>query len=287
MSRPDAKERARAYLVKSAPRAIAGQGGDNTTHAVACTLSVDFGLDDGDVRELLGEYNRAKCEPQWNERDLERHVRSARRTANSKPGEVGKLLGVDREDYTGPRSPANNSQPSKPDVRQAKAPANAPPKGGSPSGANAANAQRTARTAFFTVRRAGEGAEPRTARTIRTLPIHSLSISSPLPTTSLEENKKKESEQSAAEASAKATNPASEVSAPMLRAIPPGAVTSSRDGLRGDVLAVYDALLRRGPMTCERMVKGLGWTAERFAAAQAWLTQGGWIATNENGGNRG
>jgi hypothetical protein len=273
--RPDAKERARAYIAKSAPRAVSGQGGDNTTHAVACTLSVDFGLSDPDVAELLQDYNRTKCDPPWSERDLERHVRSARRTANSKPGEVGKLLGVDREDYTGPKasSPANNAAAAKP----AAARAAAPPRAGAPPPDSASASQRTARTPLFSVRRAGEGAEPRTARTVRTLAIHSFPIPSPTSPARLEESKKEMSEKSEPATPAAAASSPSEASAPMLRANPPASVQSSKEGLRGDVLRVYDALLRRGPMTREYMITGLKWTAERFSAAEAWLVTGGWI----------
>jgi hypothetical protein len=188
MNRPDPVTRARAYLQKSAPRSVAGQGGDNTTHAVACTLAVDFGLDDAHCAALLSEYNRDKCDPQWGERDLARHLRSARRTANAKPGEVGKLLRQDRADYTGPRSPTNNAAPAKPAVAPQKP---------APSGYPPPNPQtRTARTPFFNVRRAGEGAEPRTARTIRTLPVSSLPISNSSSSPRLEESKKEVSEKS-------------------------------------------------------------------------------------------
>lgn len=187
--RPQPKERALAYIRSpKTPDAVAGQSGDRTTFAVACTLAVDFGLDDGDVRELLGLYNSAKCRPVWGERDIERFVRSARRTANSKPGEVGKLLGVDRENYSGPSSPAN-----KPAAQPETKPAQTSPAGGVRS---EIDTRRTARTPFFKVLPAGEGAEPRTARTVRTLPVYSFPISSSSISPRLEESKKEVSEKS-------------------------------------------------------------------------------------------
>ncbi len=205
--RPEAKERARAYVGSAkTPDAIAGQNGDKTTYAVACTLAVDFGLDDGDVRELLGIYNATKCRPQWSERDIERFVRSARRTANGKPAaEIGKLLNVDREDYSGPRSPAN-----KPATKPAASkPANAPPRG-LPS---ASGSQRTVRTPLFSIREPGEGAEHRTARTERTLAPYSnpyLSASSSLVSN---KSKKEVSGKSATQAPVPATKAPSEPSA--------------------------------------------------------------------------
>lgn len=172
--RPDAKVRARAYLVKSAPRSIAGQAGDKTAYGVACTFAVDFGLSDADVAELLGEYNATKCEPKWGPRDLERFLRSARKTANSKPGEVGKLLNVDHKDYTGPRSAPNTPSPATASKPTPPATTGAPKADAKPA--------RTARTPFFEVRRAGEGAERRPSRTFRT----ALFLSSP------KENKQEE-----------------------------------------------------------------------------------------------
>lgn len=163
--RPEATERARAYIASpKTPRAIAGQSGDKTTYAVACTLAVDFALDDGAVAELLGVYNATKCDPQWGPRDLDRFVRSARKCASGKPGEVGKLLNVDRENYTGPSSPANTAAGKtapKMATPQERKPAIGAPNASGPSG-------RTPRTPFFEVRRAGEGAERRPSRTLRT-----------------------------------------------------------------------------------------------------------------------
>lgn len=276
MSRPGATERASAYIASGkTPRAVAGQGGDKTTYAVACTLAVDFGLDDADVRALLNAYNTSKCEPRWPERDIERFVRSARRCAASKPGEVGKLLDVDRADYQGPRLPANSAAgASGGGQSRAGGSDSAPPKprnGGSPP---PKEEPRTARTALFSVRRAGEGAEPRTPRTVRTDAVYFYSISSPTSPTPIKENRKEESERSEAKPPAAV---ASVPNAQRLRAIAPGLVAASRDGLRGDALALYDALLRRGPMTRERLCTGLVWPAERLAVAEQWLLTDGWI----------
>lgn len=171
MPRPSAKDRARAWITKAAPAAIQGSRGDDATFAVACTLVIDFGLSDGDAAELMGEYNRAKCSPAWSDHDLEVKLRSARKLAASKPGDIGRLIGQDRRDYSGPR-PAGNAAPyiAAPTVEahaQTQDPAQAQP---------VATPARTVRTVAFRVRRFGEGAEPGTLRTVRTLPANPLRI---------------------------------------------------------------------------------------------------------------
>lgn len=174
MPRPSAKDRARAWITKAAPAAIQGSRGDDATFAVACTLVIDFGLSDGDAAELMGEYNRTKCSPAWSDHDLEVKLRSARKLAASKPGDIGRLIDQDRRDYSGPR-PAGNAAPyiaaSTVEAHvQTQAPAQAPPV------TPVATPARTVRTVAFRVRRFGEGAEPGTLRTVRTLPANPLRI---------------------------------------------------------------------------------------------------------------
>lgn len=238
--RPGAHERARLFIASpKTPRAIAGQGGDRTTYGVACTLAVDFALEDGDVRELLGVYNRTKCDPVWSERDMERFVRSARRTANGKPGEVGKLLDVDRENYTGPRSPANNaaaSSAAKPSGPKPGATSpGAPPQGGSPPPRAAERTARTVRTPLFSIRCAGEGAEPRTARTVRTLPAYSLPLSSPSFPTFTDKSKKEVSERSGERKPRAATKDASGPSVKSVKGVPAEPVDVTYISADGDV----------------------------------------------------
>ena len=204
MPRPSAKDRARAWVAKSAPAAIQGQHGDDATFSVACALVIEFGLAEGDAWELLCEYNRTKCAPAWDERALEGKLRSARNMAAKKPGEVGRLLGQDRGDYTGPK------QPSAPSVPAPARPATAQP--ATPMPGMPGRTERTARTVPFEVTRAGSGAKRACVHTLRTLTSYSLRIrengnsvyvrsgagASDLPVTSAEPPKPK---QSCAEAS--------------------------------------------------------------------------------------
>lgn len=168
MPRPSAKDRARAWVAKSAPAAIQGQHGDDTTFSVACALVIEFGLAEGDAWELLCEYNRTKCAPAWDERALEGKLRSARNMAAKKPGEVGRLLGQDRGDYTGPK------QPSAPSVPAPARPATAQP--ATPMPGMPGRTERTARTVPFEVTRAGSGAKRACVHTLRTLTSYSLRI---------------------------------------------------------------------------------------------------------------
>ena len=165
MPRPSAKDRARAWVAKSAPAAIQGQHGDDATFSVACALVIEFGLPDGDAMELLGEYNRTKCSPAWDERALEGKLRSARNMAAKKPGEVGRLLGQDRGDYTGPKQAS------------AAAPVAAParPAPTHPPATSAGMTARTGRT-LFSVTPAGSGAKHARFHTLRTLPSYSSRI---------------------------------------------------------------------------------------------------------------
>jgi hypothetical protein len=73
---PDEVERARNWLAKVEP-AVSGQGGDPATFRVACRL-VERGLSDEDAFGLMSEWNRM-CDPPWNDSDLRRKIREARR----------------------------------------------------------------------------------------------------------------------------------------------------------------------------------------------------------------
>ena len=168
MPRPSAKDRARAWIAKSAPAAIQGQHGDDATFSVACALVIEFGLAEGDAWELLCEYNRTKCAPAWDERALEGKLRSARNMAAKKPGEVGRLLGQDRGDYTGPKQPSAAAVPAP------ARPATAQP--ATPTPGIPVRTDRTARTTPFEVTRAGSGAKRACVHTLRTLTSYSLRI---------------------------------------------------------------------------------------------------------------
>lgn len=168
MPRPSAKDRARAWVAKSAPAAIQGQHGDDATFSVACALVIEFGLAEGEAWELLCEYNRTKCAPAWDEHALEGKLRSARNMAAKKPGEVGRLLGQDRGDYTGPKLPSAAAVPAP------ARPATAQP--ATPTPGMSVRTDRTARTVPFEVTRAGSGAKRACVHTLRTLTSYSLRI---------------------------------------------------------------------------------------------------------------
>lgn len=165
MPRPSARERAAAWIAKSAPAAVQGQHGDSATFSVACALVIEFGLAKNDAWDLLCEYNRTKCSPQWDERELEVKLRSARNMAAKKPGEVGRLLGQDRGNYTGPKQASAASPVAAPSRPAPSAPVPPRPE----------EVARTARTPF-SVTPAGRGAKRARCHTLRTLPSYSLRI---------------------------------------------------------------------------------------------------------------
>jgi RecA-family ATPase len=78
----DPTESARNYLAKMDP-AVSGQGGHGQTFHAACVLVNGFGLTRDESRPLLQEYN-LRCQPQWNERDLEHKLTEAEKTVDPK-----------------------------------------------------------------------------------------------------------------------------------------------------------------------------------------------------------
>lgn len=67
-------ERARK-LLDGHPPAIEGSGGNRTTFAAACALVWGFGFTPEEAMPLMLEYN-ARCEPPWNQRELDRMLRN-------------------------------------------------------------------------------------------------------------------------------------------------------------------------------------------------------------------
>lgn len=59
-----AAQRATEYLVKHAPLAVEGAGGDHTAFKVACRLK-DFGVDEATACELMFERWNNRCSPPW------------------------------------------------------------------------------------------------------------------------------------------------------------------------------------------------------------------------------
>ncbi|MCA1542261.1 DUF3987 domain-containing protein [Bradyrhizobium sp. NBAIM32] len=80
------KARAIDYLVRHAPDAIEGQGGDNTTIKVINRVR-DFNLSEETTLELVDEFwNRTKAIPPWDYADLAKKVRSASKSRKNSVG---------------------------------------------------------------------------------------------------------------------------------------------------------------------------------------------------------
>lgn len=73
---PASIESARSYLEYSAPEAVEGSGGDNTTYKVACAV-LDRGVSPETALELMLEHWNDRCSPPWEQEDLERKVQNA------------------------------------------------------------------------------------------------------------------------------------------------------------------------------------------------------------------
>lgn len=76
-------ERARKLLDKHPP-AIEGSGGNATTFAAACALVWGFGFTPEEAMSLMLEYN-GRCEPPWNQRDLDRMLRNVLHRQHKEP----------------------------------------------------------------------------------------------------------------------------------------------------------------------------------------------------------
>ena len=88
--RDTAMRRARAYVARM-PGAISGAGGHSSTMAVARACATGFGLDVGDVLEVLREFN-LRCTPPWSDRELEHKAREASTKPDPKGNAPGHLL---------------------------------------------------------------------------------------------------------------------------------------------------------------------------------------------------
>ena len=80
------------YLVTSAPLAIQGDQGDNTTFKVACR-GRDFGLTPDKTYELMSKLWNTNCQPPWGERELKQKIQNAY---------------IYNEDVAGKRNPASD-----------------------------------------------------------------------------------------------------------------------------------------------------------------------------------
>jgi putative DNA primase/helicase len=89
----------RLYVRKVDP-AIDGQHGDDQT-VVAAMRCWDFGLDESDALTVLRDEYNPRCAPPWTDRELERKVRSAYKSAK---GPFGGKLNEDRPGWRGAAS---------------------------------------------------------------------------------------------------------------------------------------------------------------------------------------
>lgn len=79
-------DKATRYLIESAPEAIEGAGGDETTYRVACAVA-DFGVSEVTCLNLLVDiWNPLKAHPQWEPEDLEKKVENAYRYRENQVG---------------------------------------------------------------------------------------------------------------------------------------------------------------------------------------------------------
>lgn len=82
-------ERIAAYVDACGP-AISGQAGHNQTFSVACSLVNGFDLSGSAAMFWLRRFNQ-KCQPPWNDKDLEHKIQSAQSAKHDKPR--GHLIG--------------------------------------------------------------------------------------------------------------------------------------------------------------------------------------------------
>ena len=77
-------DRAISYLV-AAPPAIEGQGGDQQTFKTAAVLK-DLGVSEYTAWELMADHWNPRCQPPWDEDELQRKVQNAYRYGSLPPG---------------------------------------------------------------------------------------------------------------------------------------------------------------------------------------------------------
>ncbi|HZY84062.1 MAG TPA: hypothetical protein VFE78_04485, partial [Gemmataceae bacterium] len=91
--RPDARDRAVAYLAKCPP-AVSGQGGHNQTMDVTRAVVYGFDLGPDAGFDLLRQHYNPRCQPEWSEKELRHKCAEADSRPYGKPR--GWLLGEER-----------------------------------------------------------------------------------------------------------------------------------------------------------------------------------------------
>lgn len=89
--RPMVRKRKACKWLSEQPPAIEGDGGDKQTFTVCCFLLRDFALAPEIARKLLLLYNQ-RCEPPWDESDLDRKLRDAQEKVLEEPDEIGRMV---------------------------------------------------------------------------------------------------------------------------------------------------------------------------------------------------
>jgi hypothetical protein len=102
LDQQEAIERAKEWLIKHAPEAIEGMGGDNMTYQVACRVR-DFGLSEETCLELMAEHwNDTKADPPWPIGDLEQKVANAYQYAQEPAGVRSAMADFERVELETP-----------------------------------------------------------------------------------------------------------------------------------------------------------------------------------------
>lgn len=103
-----AKRRFVLYLMKTAPIAISGRGGDATTYGVACE-GRDYGLDEETTYNLMSDYYNPRCNPPWDDMDLRKKVEHAYKYARGAAGALNPAA-----DFGMPSEPVVNDEDAAP-----------------------------------------------------------------------------------------------------------------------------------------------------------------------------
>ena len=105
-------ERAKRYLAKC-PIAVEGNGGDKATYSVVCRLIHGFNLSPADTLIAMADWNN-RCQPPWNEEDLQRKIQHAASSPNLKPQGYMLTKGASCKIEKVPAKTSPKSKPPKP-----------------------------------------------------------------------------------------------------------------------------------------------------------------------------
>lgn len=115
VDRVRAATRATHYLRSEAPHAVEGDGGDQTTFAVAARIK-DFGVDLETAFQLLSTEWNEQCSPPWDPEDLYEKVKNAYLYGNKVPGEDAPEVQFAREKITASEKVIPNDEDTRQDL---------------------------------------------------------------------------------------------------------------------------------------------------------------------------